>query len=394
MNARLRAFPNAHKPVHYDEEMDVYVVSSHEAARRVLTDSAFSSDRVDNLGLLARLGNFEELPSLLSAMLQLFMDGPSHDRLRVTVARSFAPKRVNEMRPRIRAIVDAALDGVEDLPEFDVVADLAYPVTVGIIAELLDIGVGGAQVLLGFASRVIAIMELRPTDQQLLDAGEAVKNCSTFLLPILAERRANPGDDLISTLVSLEIDGEPMPMEEMLTIVVLILIAGHEAPANLIANGVLELLDHPDQLRRMREDPELVKSAVEEILRMDSPVNYLSRTATEDVVLAGQPIPEGAQVVLDLAAANRDPSRYEDPGRFDILRPDPGHISFGGGVHYCIGRALGRAEAEETLHRLFERFPDLTLADEELTRRESATFYALTRLPVRPGVKEGAWTPR
>ncbi|MFB4310301.1 cytochrome P450 [Actinomadura sp. GTD37] len=381
MNARLRAFADGGGPVHHDREMDVYVISSHEAAKTVLADPAFVTDRLDRL--LPRLGGFDELPSLLNAMLRLFMDGPAHDRFRLTVTRDLAPKRIEEMRPRIGAIAEAALDGLRDRPAFDIVADLAYPVTAGVIAELLDIGVEGARALLGFASRIFAVLELRPDEQQLLDAGEAVRDCATFLLPLLPERSANPGRDLISSLVTLELDGAPLPIEETLTIIVQILIAGHEPPAHLIANGALELLRHPAQARRVRDDPRLAASAVEEILRLDSPIGYLSRTATEDAVLAGNPIPKGAQLVLDLAAANRDPARYDAPDRFDVLRPDPGHLSFGGGAHYCIGRALGRAEAEETLRRLFVRFPDLVLAGEDLTTRPSAAFHALDRLPVR-----------
>ncbi|WP_192809471.1 cytochrome P450 [Actinomadura rudentiformis] len=381
---RIRAFPNATGPVYFDEETNVYVVSSHEAAKKVLQDSGFSSDRADNLDLVARLGNMDELPSLVSAMLALFTDGPTHDRLRYHVARRFTPKRVAAMRPRVGAIIDAALDGVDGLDEFDVIADLAYPITVGIISEMLDIGVDGAAVVLGFASRIVAFMELRPTDRQLLDASEAARNCSLFLLPILTERRESPGDDLLSALLTMEIDGDRLLVEEVLTMVVLLMIAGHEAPAHFIANGVMALLANPPERRRLQENPYLYGAAVEELLRLHHPVNYLSRTATKDQVLAGHHLPAGSQVVVDLAAVNRDPARYQDPERFDMLRSDPGHLSFGTGVHYCVGRALGRLEAEETLRRLFGRFPDLTLADTDLTRRASATFHALDRLPVNP----------
>lgn len=384
MNARIRAFPNATGPVYFDEETGVYVISSHEAAKKVLQDPGFSSDRTDNLDLIARLGNMDELPPLVSAMLALFTDGPTHDRLRHHVARRFTPKRVAAMQPRIGAVIDAALDGVDGLDEFDVIADLAYPITVGIISEILDICVDGAVVVLGFASRIVAFMELRPTDQQLLDASEAARSCSLFLLPILNERRESPGEDLLSALLTMEIDGDRLLVEEVLTMVVLLMIAGHEAPTHFIANGVMALLENPAERRRLQENPYLYGAAVEELLRLHHPVNYLSRTATRDQVLAGHHVAAGSQVVVDLAAVNRDPARYQDPERFDMLRTDPGHLSFGTGVHYCVGRALGRLEAEETLRRLFGRFPDLTLADTDLTRRMSATFYALDRLPVHP----------
>ncbi|MFG2004585.1 cytochrome P450 [Spirillospora sp. NPDC048911] len=381
---RVRAFPDATGPVYFDEETNVYVVSSHEAAKKVLQDAGFGGDQTDNLDLIARLGAMDELSPLVSAMLALFTDGPTHDRLRLAVARRFTPKRVAAMRPRVRALIDAALDGVDGRDEFDVITDLAQPVTLGVIAEMLDIGVDSARVVLGFANRIVAFMELRPTGRQLLDASEAARSCSLFLLPILAGRRESPGDDLLSALLTMELDGDLLLVEEVLTMVVLLMIAGHEAPAHFIANGARALLDDPAERRRLQENPDLYGVAVEELLRLHHPVGYLSRTATKDQVLAGRHIAAGSRVVVDLAAVNRDPARYRDPDRLDILRTDPGHLSFGTGTRYCVGRALGRLEAEETLRRLFARFPDLTLADTRLTRRPSAMFHALDRLPVHP----------
>ncbi|NUR86591.1 MAG: cytochrome P450 [Nonomuraea sp.] len=379
----MNASPDA-EALRFDEELGVYVTTSYRAAHQVLHGQHWSSDPGSNFTLLTRMGTSESLPSLVDAMLRLFMDGPTHTRMRQFLARSFTARRIEALRPRIAAVVEAALDGVQDRPVFDVLADLAYPIPTAVIAELLDVGTEGAQIISACSRELTALMEVAPTESQLLAAGSASTTCSLFLLPLLAERRESPGEDFISALLTADVDGDRLTLEEALANILLLLIAGQETTANLIGNGVLRLLRHPAERDRMLADPGLVGVAVEEILRLDSPITFVARMATEDQYVGRRRILAGQQVVVSLTTANRDPSRFACPERFDMDRADRGHLSFGGGAHYCIGRSLGIAEAEETLRGLFARFPELSLADQDLRRRPSRTFHALERLLVTP----------
>ncbi|MGI5292099.1 cytochrome P450 [Nonomuraea polychroma] len=368
----------------FDEELGVYATSSYSAAQQVLHGQHWSSDPGGNFTLLAKMGTPDSLPSLVDAMLRLFMDGPTHTRMRQFLARSFTARRIEALRPRISAVVEAALEGVQDRPAFDALADLAYPIPTAVIAELLDVGTEGAQIISACSEQLTALMEIGPTETQLLAAGAASTTCSLFLLPLLAERRESPGEDFISALLTADVDGDRLTLEEALANILLLLIAGRETTANLIGNGVLRLLRHPAELDLVRADPELIGVVVEEILRLDAPIKFVARTATRDQYVGRQQILAGQQVVVHLASANRDPAEFPHPDRFNMHRTNRGHVSFGGGAHHCIGRALAIAEAEETLRALFTRFPHLSLADQDLRRRPSKTFHALERLLVTP----------
>jgi cytochrome P450 len=363
----------------FDESLNAYTVSTYDLAQEVLRGRGWSSTIQDNLGL----GEPDLVPPLLTRML-LFMDPPGHTRLRSLVAPSFATRRMAALRPRIATIVDAALDGVGGLDEFDVLTDLAYPIPVAVIAELLDVGTEGAHLIRAETPRLVSIVELAPTEERLLEAADASLSVSMFLLPLLAERRKNPGADFLSALLTVEVAGERLDLDEVLATVLLLLLAGHETTANLIASGTLDLITNPDQLDLLRRRPELLPSAIEEILRLDPPARLVGRTATVDHRLAGQEVLAGQRVLVDLAAANRDPVRFADPDRFDIERAATSHLAFGAGPHFCVGAALARVEAEEALRRLFSRYPRL-VATGEPSWRASTTFHALEALPVRAG---------
>lgn len=366
----------ARPPVHYDETRAAWVVTSYDEAHRLLRTSGWSSDPAAGLALVERAGG---VPPLIGRTL-LFMDAPGHTRLRRLVAPSFGAGRIDALRPRIRAIVDAALDGLAGRDRFDLLDALAYVVPVAVIAELLDIGTDGARLIRREAPRLIQWLEIDPAEEQLLDAVEAAITCAAYLLPEILER-GRRADDFIGALLAVEVDGERLDVDDVLATVLLLLMAGHETTANLIANGTLRLLEDPGQYDLLRAHPELVPAAVEETLRADGPVKLVGRTATIDHTIAGHRIRPGELALIDLAAANHDPGRYADPGRFDVRRPQAPHLAFGAGAHFCLGWALARAETEETLAGLIARHPHLALGGRPRWR-ESTTFHALERLDV------------
>lgn len=268
------------------------------------------------------------------------------------IAPTVTTRAVERFRPRIAAIVDSALNSVAG--RTDVLTGLAYPIPIAVTTELLD--------------SVAAVVTL-----------------TAFLLPILAQRGAVPGDDLLSALLSAEVDGDRLDPEEVVATVILLLL-GQETTANLIGNGVLALLGHPDQLELLRRRPDLVGSTVDEILRLDGPVMLCGRTALVDKHVGGQHIKPGQPLLLHLGAANRDPVRFPEPDTLDITRDHGANIAFGSGPHLCLGAALAHVQAAETLLRLFDRYSDIQLpaGDEWRPRwRRSTAFRALDSLPVQ-----------
>ncbi|MFD8496424.1 cytochrome P450 [Amycolatopsis sp. NPDC059657] len=366
-----------------DEKLGAFVISSFDAAQEILHGQGWVSDLSDNIELISELGGTDQLPPLMRSMLRLFMDGPAHDKFRKLVAPSFTARRIEQFRDRIGAVVEAALDGVEGRGEFDVVTELGYPIPVSVIAELLDVGVEGAQLINIEAPRLAQLLEFNPGEDLLLDAAEATMNCVHFLLPLLAERSAEPGEDFISAMLTAESDGERLDLEEVLAIVLTLLVAGLLTTANLISNGVLNLLRNPGQAAILRDKPELIKECVEEVLRIEPPVAYTGRTAVTAHRVGGLAVEPGQQVIVHLVGANRDPARFAEPDTFDLLREDSAQVAFGGGAHFCLGAALARIETEEVLSRLIARFPDLALAEPEVRWRASTAFHALEGLAVR-----------
>lgn len=365
-------------PIHYDTSRAAWVITSYDEAHRLLRTPGWSSDPANNRALVELSGG---VPPLVGRTL-LFMDAPGHTRLRRLVGPSFGAGRITALRPRIRAIVDAALDGLAGRDRFDLLDCLAYVVPVAVIAELLDVGTEGARLIRREAPRLIGQLEIDPSVEQLLASAEAAITCAAYLLPEIT--RGRPDDDFIGALLAAEADGERLDVDDVLATVLLLLMAGHETSANLIANGTLRLLENRDQYDLLRAHPELVPAAVDETLRADSPVKLVGRTAITDHTIAGRHIRAGEVALVDLAAANHDPSRYDDPARFDVRRPQAPHLAFGAGAHFCLGWALARAETEETLAGLIARYPDLALAGPPRWR-ESGTFHALERLDVTTG---------
>jgi cytochrome P450 len=360
-------------PVLWDAELGAFRVTGFAEASSVLRGSHYSSDpRHNPLASPA-------LPDMAPGSL-LFLDPPEHTRLRRRLSPAFTPRAIDVLRPRVTAIVDAVLDGLFDAgPEIDVLADIGYPVPLAVIAELLDVGVAGAELFATRTPDLVRSLEFRPGREDLIAVAAASADVMLFLTPVLARRRQHAGDDFISALLADVDEPDGLSLDEVATTCVLLLAAGHETTASLIANSTFELLRHPDQIPRLLADPD---RAVEELLRLAGPVKIVVRTALEEHELGGERVDAGQAVVVDIRAVNRDARRFTDPTRLDLGRVAAGHLAFGGGAHFCLGAALARLEASVTLHRLFTRYPALELTEAPPSWRDSVAFHALTELPV------------
>ena len=327
----------------------------------VLGDARFSVDR-ERADVFQRLQPFRDLSPGFTQAIQsalLMTDPPAHTRLRRLVNKAFTPRVVDGLRTRIQALVDEMLDAVAGRGNMELIHDLAYPLPVTVIADLLGIPTADRERFKHWSDTLAVLLDPLQAADGLAPTERAFDEFAAYMRPIFIARRDTPRDDLISALVAVEDQGQHLTETELLSLTMLILGAGHETTTNLIANAVLTLLRHPAERRRLQDDPSLIGSAVEEFLRYDSPVQFTDRVATVDCEVAGYPIRRGSVVGLMLGAANRDPAHFPEPDRFDISRKDNQHLSFGYGVHFCLGAALARIEAQIAITTLLRRFPSL-----------------------------------
>jgi cytochrome P450 len=310
----------------------------------------------------------------LMGRVMLFADPPDHTRLRRIVGQAFTGRAVEAMRPRIAAIVDRTLDSLAGDGGADLVETLAFPLPVTVISEMLGVPEADHEMLRSWTAE--AVKALDPWDDMTVffPAAEAIRCLRTYFDELVGRRRRAAGADLLSALIAAEDHGDRLSHEELLDTAILLFGAGHETTVNLISGGTLNLLRHPDQLARLRVEPRLINTAVEELLRFGPPVQMTARIATADVELAGQPIAKGTEVVALIAAANRDPEVFDDPERLDIGRRDNRHLSFGGGIHHCLGAPLARIEGQEAIGRLVTRFPDLHLVGSDIEWKPTSTI--------------------
>ncbi|MDX1614623.1 MAG: cytochrome P450 [Candidatus Promineifilaceae bacterium] len=365
-----------------DGETLIWFVSRYDEVVAALKDDhrfardprlALPSGQVNNpLGSLADLINNH----------MLNRDGEEHRRLRNLVSQAFTPRQVAELRPRIQTIADDLLDRVADRGQMDLIDDYAFPLPITVIAELLGIPVADRNKFRIWSDAFVT-PDLSPGATERF--GALALEFVGYLRELFEARRVAPQDDLISGLLQAEEAGDQLSEGELFSTVVLLIIAGHETTVGLIGNSSLALLQHPDELARLKAEPELMATAVEELLRYDPPVERaLNRWTTEEVELGGRRIPAGQPVILILGAANRDEQQFDDPDDLDIeRRPNP-HVAFGRGAHYCLGAPLARLEGEIALNTLWRRLPNLRLAIDpgELQWRSSPTMRGVTALPV------------
>jgi cytochrome P450 len=342
---------HAEAPVQWNQQLGVHLVLSYEHAAAVLRSPEWSSDPRNGSQLLASLGGPGPVSEQWTRSL-LMSDPPTHTRLRSAVNRFFTPRAVQRIRGRVAAIVDSAFALLADGEPIELMSELAYPIPLAVIAELFDVGLEGAELLRAETPTLARMLELDPTPAELEAIGAAAMTVMLFLVPIVAERRLDPGEDLLSALIHPPDGGAALETDEIITMCLLLLAAGHETTANLIGNGTLALLQHPDQFDWIERNPDLLPQAVEELLRYDSPAQVTSRIALSDLVLDQTKIGKGEQALIVLGAGNRDPARYTDPDRLDLTRTGTPHLAFGGGPHFCVGAGLARLEAQETFKRI------------------------------------------
>lgn len=321
--------------------------------------------------------------SQLPRRFMLMQDPPDHTRLRRLVSHAFTPPAIERMRPEVQALVDELIDRVEPRGEMDVIADLARPVPSTVICRMLGVPLADRERFTDWTAHTTHLLALESvSDAVRTRAFSAVGNLLEYMVALIAERRANPGDDMLTVLIRAEEAGDRLSEMELLSQSIGLLIAGFETTIGLIGNGVRQLLLHPDELAKLRARPELIESVVEECLRFDGPIPATRRVLHEDAELSGALIPKNTELMLMLASAHRDPSVYRDPDRFDVTRGERSHLAFGGGAHFCLGAHLARMEAQVTIGTLVRRLPALELASDRIEWGESL-FRILGTLPVR-----------
>ncbi len=292
----------------------------------------------------------------------LHHDPPDHTRLRALVSKAFTRRAVAELQPRVHSIVDELLDDLEGKERFELIESFAFPLPVIVIAEMLGVPAQDRDRFKHWSNDIALTIEPSLRDEQIRRVERATEEIYEYFEAIIEQRRREPQDDMITALLNAEDEGDRLTHEELLSTLMLLLVAGNETTRNLIGNGMIALLKHPDQLQRLRDNPELLDSAINELLRYDSPVQLDGRIVHNDVDISGHRIRAGQQVICAIGAANRDPDAFTAPNKLDIGRSEKSHISFGRGIHHCLGAPLAILEGRIAFSSLLERFPSITLA--------------------------------
>jgi len=377
---RLRA----EEPVHRDRQFDRVFLSRFEDVRAVTSDRSLAVDprksretAFSRVVLRAR-GDAPFEPSMLH------LDDPDHKRIRGLVSQAFNQRSIDAYRPRIRAIADQLLDAVADKAAFDVIEDYAAPLPTIVIAEMLGVDPAHQADFKRWSDTLAhSFNPVRTPEQQAkLEWGQS--SLIAYFKEAVDARRVQRGTDLVSALVAAEEEGDHLSEREVIVTCNLLLAAGNITTTDLMGNGILALLRHPDQLQKLRDNPDLARNAVEEMLRYDPPVVQAGRITTAPCTIGGAALDKGETITCSLLAAGHDPAVHPDPDRFDIERVDPRHLSFGGGLHFCLGAPLARAEAQIAIPLLFERFPNLWLdPDHAVERKDAPVFNGVKALWVR-----------
>ena len=372
--------------VMWQEMMQAWLVTGYDEVQSILKDHAhFSSERQRASNrLIAQLMEQQDSGVMRRTATMLSVDPPDHTRLRTLVNKAFTPRVVERMRPHIQEIADGLLDAVSDPARLDVVKDLAIPLPIIVIAEMLGVSPSDREQFKAWSTDIAGVLgsAMQPQDS-IQRAQSSSEELASYFSAIIEQRRKEPKDDLISGLIAARDHGDALSEDELLATCVLLLVAGNETTTNLIGNGTLALLRHPDALRQLQDDPGIIVSAVEELLRFDGPVQATSRVVLKDVEFQGRHFKAGQVVITFLGAANHDPAQFSEPERLDLTRADNRHVAFGHGIHFCLGAPLARVEGQVALSTLLRRFPDPEPDFDEPDWGNSFILRGLKSLPAR-----------
>jgi cytochrome P450 len=369
-------------PVHWDPFLHAWVVTRYEDVLRVLHD--FSAQRTPTPEQLTSMG-LAHLSPIARVMVKqmLFLDAPAHTRLRSLASYAFTPQRVSVLRSRIQEIVESLLDAVHSAGRMDVIADLAEPLPNIVTAEMLGVPVEDHRQLKAWSADFAEMLgNFQHNPDHVPKVLRAVEEMTAYFRERIKEQRIHPREGLIHSLLTAKVDGDSLTEEEVVANSIVTMVGGQETTTNLIGNGILALLRNPGALQMLRNDPSLVPSAVEELLRYDCPSQHTARLAPEDAILGGKTIRKRQAVIAVMAAGNRDPERFSDPDKLDITRKDNRHLAFGWAAHFCFGAALARIEGQVALEAILRRLPNLKLEPTPLTWRANLGLRGLTALPV------------
>jgi len=355
-------------PILYDEPTDHWLISRYEDVNALLRDRRYGRT-YRHMASHTEMGRPEEPAGhdpfwhlIRSGILD--MEPPDHTRVRKLVSQAFTPRMVEGLRGRIQGIMDGLVDRVADGGEFDLMSNVAEPLPVAVIAEMLGVPAADRHLLRPWSAEICLMYELNPSEDYARRAVRASVEFSDYLRTLSRERRARPSDDLISALAQVVDEGRRLTEDELIGTCVLLLNAGHEATVNVTGNGWWALFRNPDQLAQLRGDHSLIPRAVEELMRYDTPLQMFERWVLEDSQVCGRPVPKGSELGLLFGSANHDPAVFERPDGLDIGRQENPHLAFGAGIHFCLGAPLARLELEVSYGTLLRRLPNMELASE------------------------------
>lgn len=369
-------------PVHWDPYLHAWIVTRYADVITVLHH--FSANRTPTPEQFAAIG-LAELAPLAQVMVKqmLFMDAPDHTRLRGLASTAFTPARVESLRSHIKEILDNLLQPLLDAGSMDVIADLAAPLPAIVTAEMMGLPISDANQLKDWSADFAEVLgNFQHNPDRSSRTLKCVEQMTSYFRDAIKRMRKEPCEGLINALLTAEIDGDRLTEEEIIANCIVTMVGGQETTTNLIGNGVLTLLRHPDEMEKLRNDLSLIPSAVEEMLRYESPSQHTARICREDTELGGQLIRKGQAVIAVMGAGNRDPERFPDPDRFDITRTDNRHLAFGWASHFCFGAPLARIEGQLTFEAIMSRMVDLKLKPGPLVWRDNLGLRGLTSLPV------------
>src|SRR5262245_22064129 len=372
------AAPRAKDPVHWSPLAYAWVVSRYEDVDAILRDSRRFSNDARNRHIPTGLRSASAFPRRS----MFFLDPPDHTRLRGLVSKAFTPGAIEALTPDIQEIMETLLDQIEDPASFDVIQAIAQPLSVLVLARLLGVPTEDWVQLAEWSHRIARTLEPPASVAQDQDAIQAAYELDGYLHGILERQRAQPQAGLISALSAVEEAGDQLSQDELLMMLRLLLVAGQETTTDLIGNGLLALLRHPQQLHMLREEPARMEVAVEELLRYDSPVQVDARAALEDMEIRGRSIKKGQGILLLIGSANHDADVFSHPDRLDITRKQASNVSFGRGIHYCLGAPLARLEARLALATLLRRFADIRLLTDRPPFKDNLALRGLKALLV------------